>query len=863
MSEIKFNIYIKTIINLHIYKLKCQLRYKSSIIFNTSYNIETNQWNIAQCKNYKGTITIDKLAGFYDLVLSTSLSGELYYTSRLSEPITRYRKSMIKFIIHPFINNNDVDIAYTKLVPRDYQIDAINKLKLHKRSILHLPCGMGKTLIAIKWSDRFDIIIIFSPLKQHAQQNLERFKNELNNYDKYILVDSDGDRNVDNIKKWINKKLILSVCYKSVDVISELIEHIGKNKKVGIIIDEFHNLTYDNIFDKNDIFYKVLVKDFNYLFVSATPRIFDLDDDYANNELITGKIEYTYEFGKAIIDGYICDYDVYVPNVSISKNDLLKGVYEHLKITDNININEDAKAHFLIRCMEENGHSKCICYSKDISDAQNLMNSINKIKEYHALDIYIKLLVSDTTKKERDTILSEFQETHTKAILCSVRILDECIDIPKCDSVFMTSAQTNKMRMIQRICRANRKNPENTNKKSGIYMWTDEYNQLTELVASLKEIDSSFTKEKIKLCDVANEQKSCVIDRKTNKEDNEYISIDKIVIGINRVDSWGEKLQNIKKYIDEHKCKPNIDIVDANIRSMAQWISDQNKNFKKEQKIMKSEETRNRWKNFIDEYSEYFKSNKETWNDTLIKVKTYIDENKCRPPTTSIDPQIKSMGKWITQQTENYNDKKNIMKIDDIYNKWGEFVTQYYDYFKSNEEEWNDSLNELQNYFDKYGYKPAEKTGSEEHKSLRLWLNVQIRNCKDENNRLQIMKSDIIYNKWCIFIEKNKDVLNKKLIKTHSIKRIQPKTIIEDNKTNIIIEDKTQNKVVAGDESKTNTVNNKKPKTIIVKGKTPKIEDVDEVESTSIIINTKKPKTIIVKGKIQKKEIVYNDELLE
>ena len=38
MSEIKYNIYIKTEINLHIYKLKCQLLYKSSIIFNTSYN---------------------------------------------------------------------------------------------------------------------------------------------------------------------------------------------------------------------------------------------------------------------------------------------------------------------------------------------------------------------------------------------------------------------------------------------------------------------------------------------------------------------------------------------------------------------------------------------------------------------------------------------------------------------------------------------------------------------------------------------------------------------------------------------------------------------------------------------------------
>ena len=39
MSEIKCNIYIKTSIKLHIYKLKCQSRYKSSIIFNTRFTV--------------------------------------------------------------------------------------------------------------------------------------------------------------------------------------------------------------------------------------------------------------------------------------------------------------------------------------------------------------------------------------------------------------------------------------------------------------------------------------------------------------------------------------------------------------------------------------------------------------------------------------------------------------------------------------------------------------------------------------------------------------------------------------------------------------------------------------------------------
>ena len=74
---------------------------------------------------------------------------------------------------------------------------------------------MGKTLISIIWASRFDIIIVFSPLRQHARQNLERFRTQIDKYDEYILVDSDGIRDIDQIRQHLNKKIILSVTYKS------------------------------------------------------------------------------------------------------------------------------------------------------------------------------------------------------------------------------------------------------------------------------------------------------------------------------------------------------------------------------------------------------------------------------------------------------------------------------------------------------------------------------------------------------------------------------------------------------------------------------------------------------------------------
>jgi predicted helicase len=90
-------------------------------------------WIIVQCKNYTNTIYQDKLSGFYQLLLSTKLKGELYYTSKLSHNITRYIQKDIKYINEPYkislVNKpNEISLS-NKLVPYDYQIEAINKLK--------------------------------------------------------------------------------------------------------------------------------------------------------------------------------------------------------------------------------------------------------------------------------------------------------------------------------------------------------------------------------------------------------------------------------------------------------------------------------------------------------------------------------------------------------------------------------------------------------------------------------------------------------------------------------------------------------------------------------------------------------------
>lgn len=68
---------------------------------------------------------------------------------------------------------------------------------------------------------------------------------------------------------------------------------------------------------------------------------------------------------------------------------------------------------------------------------------IGVILRYHAIDLYTGLIISDTTNSQRKLILQEFSQYSKKTLICSVRILDEYIDIAECDSVFLTSPQTN------------------------------------------------------------------------------------------------------------------------------------------------------------------------------------------------------------------------------------------------------------------------------------------------------------------------------------------------------------------------------------------------------------------------------------
>ena len=196
--------------------------------------------------------------------------------------------------------------------------------------------------------------------------------------------------------------------------------------------------------------------------------------------------------------------------------------------------------------------------------------------------------------------MKNFSEENNKInLLFNIRILNECIDIPACDSIYISYPPKNKITTIQRISRAIRKNKNNPNKIANIFIWCNEYEEILETLSSIKEYDSFF-KDKIKLniLNFHNNQNKTTI--KLIETDNKIIN--DYIIGIKefKLYTWDEKLQMVIDYIKENNKLPSKHDKNKEIKSLGHWLSRQKKNYKNNTEIMKNEEIRNKWEEFIN-----------------------------------------------------------------------------------------------------------------------------------------------------------------------------------------------------------------------------------------------------------------------
>jgi superfamily II DNA or RNA helicase len=755
--------------------------------------LDDNRCSIVQCKNgYSNGLCVDDISGI--MMRSNFLKDVptfIYYTNWLSRNIRYTAKTSpyvvnidcstnidkllevpndnkIYFVKLPYEDNNQ-EIVKTEIIPYSYQTEAVAKFKEHfqsnNRGILSLPCGCGKTYTSYMISSDYNHIIILSPLREFASQNLNRFIEYGYDETNTLLVDSDGNRDIYSIKDIIKNKnkLLISCTYNSMDLIAECLDLF---KDALFIVDEFHNLSKANISDDENNIFKLLMSDHKILFMSATPRIYDIeyDDEAFDMEWLFGDVVYQMTFTYAITNRYITDYKIWLPSIHENNEELDKelSIYE----IDNEIKN---RCKFLYSCIANNGSRKCIVYCKDTEDMKSMMECMKTLNEFYIMDIEINSISCEDSEKKRKRTLESFANNNDKIqLLFNIRILNECIDIPSCDSIYISYAPKNKITTIQRISRATRTDKNNPYKIANIYIWCEEYEEILETLSSIKEYDIMF-KDKIKINAVD------FYHSKDEKEielaDNDKVLLSNCIVSVKefRVMSWEEKLEMVEEYIEQNGSLPSKRDKNKEFKHLGLWITTQKRNHEYNLYCMKNTTIKKQWNIFINKYDHLFVSNDEKWKTYFERVKLYIENHDRLPSSVDKNKDIKKMGQWIVHQKKNYKEKKGIIQDNNIKHLWEEFVNKYQSYFMTNEEIWKYNFDKVKQYIDENNKLPPYHKTSNKFISLAKWISEQQQNFK-HNER--IMQDKSIRKQWEEFLIKyqshfltNEEIWKQKLTK--------------------------------------------------------------------------------------------------
>ena len=672
-----------------------------------------------------------------------------------------------------------------------------------------------------------------------------------------IDSDNDG-RNIDNITEYIKKnpKICIFVTYKSIDIINTLMNNKLFNNYF-IIIDEFHNISYQDLenpelkvdeedFEEEDIeeddeedydseddnsevddynydseedieaieeiesetreleglkpseMYKLLHSDSRIMFMSATPRLFgdDLDatDDIEIDNDIFGNIDYTFSMSDAIDQNRICDYQIFVPTLHIAKETGIELIYNEANLKD-YDKELIIKARYVIKGMMEMGSRKCIIYLQNQNECREITNIIKEqCKNYFAITHSCNYIISGDLRDERKLKLKQFTDFDGYSFICSVDILNECIDIPKCDSIFIAYPSKSKIRNIQRLCRANRKDKENPNKIANIFLWCQEYkDDLVDFISHIKEYDCKFSFSKINRLNVTNQGKTLMM---PEIEAGESKELENIVVGFRGIEGWMEKwnkfYNQVWEFVTLNNKRPSSEAKNIEECFLGKWICTQTQNFKNKKNCLKNEILYNKWSLLLEKFPFIKIDNEYYWFEKYKKLDEFLTIKKILPSKSKSndDNFEKELNNWMSINKKHY--KYKIFNMKDInskyYKEWTILKNKHYNLLLSLEEKWYDNYNLLIDNFLSKNKKPFINGKQEYEHHLAHWIRAQCQNVRvnresmKDNNRKKLW-DDLIIKYKKLLITQDEECINNiiKLMKFIDINNRKPNKRCKDD----------------------------------------------------------------------------------
>jgi superfamily II DNA or RNA helicase len=319
------------------------------------------------------------------------------------------------------------------------------------------------------------------------------------------------------------------------------------------------------------------------IFLTATKKIYHGDEDNIycmDDENIYGKTIVSVSAIKAKELGRICPYKIMtIKTTPIEITFDIDSFFKENKLTEekikklkNLKDRYIMFAKGLIDCIKTNNIKHVITFHEYIINCKFFCEILNNINKTEYILTNVKYITGNNKKKERLKIIEDF-ETKDYSILCSAKVLQEGVDIPRCDGVIFIDNKTSNIDITQSLSRCLTALKEE-NKEAYImipYVDGDDLkndektNDLRLLLRNIKEIDENVQEYFKKYNEIDS-------DDKTSKKREEELKLLNIKYNINIELNFIEEMKEISyilykqakelikgKYNDRNDYKNNIE----------------------------------------------------------------------------------------------------------------------------------------------------------------------------------------------------------------------------------------------------------------------------------------------------------------